>query len=158
VHVVEQQHERLEHGQLLEQPAHRAVGAEALVLERPGGGGERWKDVTELAARDVVEPVEPTRLEREHVVVERVDEQPERQLALELGGAPGQHELPALVGARGQLGEQTSLAHARLPEQREHAWTSPPELGERVLQRLQLAGAPDEPFRTQGHRVLLGRA
>ena len=85
------------------------------------------------------------------VFVERIDEYPERQLSLELRRAPRQHEVPSLLGARGQLGEQACLAHPRLAYERERGRVIPLDLGEREVQRAQLPGAPDERLTEIGH-------
>ena len=67
VQVVEDQHERLARGEHLEQVAHRAVGAVALVLQRrPAAGaepGEPGEDVRELHRASRVQPLEPFRVE-----------------------------------------------------------------------------------------------
>jgi hypothetical protein len=82
-------------------------------------GAERREHVDELRAIRLIEPGETARLEALEVLVERIDENPERQLSFELRRAPGEHEVASLLGAHGQLGEQACLAHPQLAYQRE---------------------------------------
>ena len=57
------------------------------------------------------------RLEPSEVLVERVHEDRERQVALELRCGAGEDELPPRVRASGELGQQARLADARLADQ-----------------------------------------
>ena len=86
--IVEGKHQRRRRRQALEQLTGGAVAAVALVLDCALSGnrelGERGKDDGEGAAGFVTEGVEAARLEASQVVVDRIDEDPERQLALEL--------------------------------------------------------------------------
>ena len=113
--VVEQKHERLGAGERFEQPADRAVRAVAVSGARPVATRQRREDLRELAECVLVEIAELVRREAPQVLVQRIDEDGEGQLALELGGAPREHEPAAPVGAQPQLGEQTGLADPRLP-------------------------------------------
>ena len=70
----------------------------------------------ELGARGVVEVRQATRVEAVQVLVERVDEDAERQVALQLGRAAGQDQAALAVGARLELGQQPGLAHPRLAD------------------------------------------
>ena len=88
VEVVEDEHERLGGGELLQQHAYSAVGAIALVEGRRQGHrrvGEGRKQLSELGADSRIEPLEAAGVEPFDVVLERVDEDPERQVLLELG-------------------------------------------------------------------------
>jgi hypothetical protein len=89
VQVVEHEHEGLCRSELLEQRAHGTVAAIALVLERHLAAArerrQRREDVRELRSNVVVEDGEPIRAEPSHVLVERIHEHRERQVALELG-------------------------------------------------------------------------
>jgi hypothetical protein len=93
VQVVELDHERPLLGEQLEEPPHRAVRAVALVRDRSAavGATQRRQDAAQLA-RQVGVPALPLRRD---VVVERVDEHAVRQLALELGGGAGEHQVAA---------------------------------------------------------------
>ena len=134
--VVEHQHERLGRGEQLEQLAHGAVAAVALVLQRrrPRAPRPRATGSTcaELGADVVVERVEPPRLEPLDVLVERVDEDPERQVALELRRASRRAR-----GARARRRARPSSASRRVlpipgsPTQLERAERPALELGER---------------------------
>ena len=119
--IVEDQDERLRRREHLQQLAHGAVRAVALVLERrPAPAVERRQareDVRELRASLVVEMLEAPWVEAFGVLVERVDEDPERQIPLELRRGPGEDELPARVGALRELGEQAGLADAGLADE-----------------------------------------
>ena len=136
--VVEQEHQRLGVGERLQELADRAVHPVAVGLRRrcAGAVGERREHLAELVARVVDQLPQAPRLERVEVVVERVDEDRERQLALELRGAAGEHELPAPVGALGQLREHARLADAGLAHQLQGARPPPLELGEGLVEHL----------------------
>jgi hypothetical protein len=90
VDVVEHDHHRSDRGQPFEQFPYGAMTAVTLVNEyrRAAGGapGQSRKDPAELHADVVVQRREATGLEPPQVVLERVDEHPERQIALELCG------------------------------------------------------------------------
>ena len=66
---------------------------------RLGAVRERWEHAAEVAEQLLVERVPAARLERLEVLVERVHEHPERQLALELGRAAREHEVALAVGS-----------------------------------------------------------
>ncbi len=72
------------------------------------------------------------------VLVERVDEDPERQVELELPGPPREDEVPARVGTGGKLGEEARLADSRLADQLERRGFSPADLGEETVDRIDL--------------------
>ena len=115
----------------------------ALARRRRRRAGERREDVGELGARVVVEHVEPARLEPVDVVVERVDEDRERQLALELGGAAGEHEAARVGAARPSSASIRVLPMPGSPT----SWSArapPLERGEGSFESLQLGGTPDD--------------
>ncbi len=155
VQVVEDQHQRLGRSEQLEQLAHRAVGAVPLVLQRrPAAVVERAearKDVRELRASLAVQTLEPPRVEPFGVLVERVDEDPERQIALELRRGAGEHQVAAPVGARGELGEQARLADARLPDELDRAGEALLEIRQDLVEHVELRGTPDEFLRRGDH-------
>ena len=72
------------------------------------------------------------------VLVERVDEDPERQVELELPGPPREDEVPACVGTRSKLAEKARLADSGLPDQLERRGLSPGDLGEKTVDRVDL--------------------
>jgi hypothetical protein len=89
VEVIQYEYERLRRRKLLEQRAHRTVAAVALVLWRqlaPGRErGQRREDVRKLRLNVVVEGCEAIPVEPPHVLVERINEDRERQVLFELG-------------------------------------------------------------------------
>ena len=84
------------------------------------------------------------RIEPRDVLVERVDEDPERQVALELGRAAAEHEAPAGGRARLQLAQQPRLADARLALDQQRRRFPALERVERAVDGIQLGVAPDE--------------
>ena len=133
VQVVEHQHQRLAGGEDAEQVADGLVRAVALVGH---AARTRVQDAVELA----VERLEHGGREAAHVLVERVDEDPERQVALELGRAARQHEAAAVVGHRLELRQQPRLADARLAHELDRARAAL----ERIFEHAQLLRTPDE--------------
>ena len=114
VQVVEEKHERLGTCKRFEQPANRAMRAVAVTGARPVDTRQRREDLGELGERVLVEVGELVRRQALQVLVQRIDEHGEGQLALELGCAPRVHEPAAPVGAEAKLGEQAGLADSRL--------------------------------------------
>ena len=88
--VIEDEQQRPCHRQALEQLPHRTVDAVPLVLNRHRRAGherrERRKNGCELPPEVVLESREPMCTQTLDVLVERVDEYPERQVLLELRG------------------------------------------------------------------------
>ena len=99
-----------------EQLADGAVDPDA-VFGRGGGGvagGERAhrrKGGGELVDLLLVEGAEGRTRRRLEEAVERIDEEPERQLALELGRAPVEDDAAPARGPLGQLAQEAGLAH-----------------------------------------------
>ena len=119
--VVEDEHQRLMCSQPLQEPTDRAVAEVALPCEldasdsrdaRHGG-----KDPAQGSEDVVTEHGEEGGIEPVHVLVERVDEDRERHVALELGRRAVEHQVAARIGPRAELGEQSRLADARLADQ-----------------------------------------
>jgi hypothetical protein len=100
----------------------------------------------QLRANVVVEELEPSRIQPDQVLVERVNEDPERQIPLELRAGSRHHEVFTRVGARRQLGEQARLADPRLPGDFDRGRPPPSELAERSIERVELGVPPDEMF------------
>jgi hypothetical protein len=153
VEIVENEDERPEPGEVLEQGAHRPVAAVALVLDRDVVAArereERGEDVRELRAHVLVETLERGRVEPADVLVERVDEDGERQVTLELRRGAGEDEAPSRVSPTGELHEQASLADPGLADELDHARLI--EHPECLVERFELFGPPDEMLATQGH-------
>src|SRR4051812_798266 len=130
--------------------------AVALILEpRPAAAGEigeRRKDPGELDADLVIERREAAWFEPGGVLVECIHEEPEGQVELELGRAPGKHDTAARVAAPRQLSQQPGLADPRLADQHERHRFTALEPGDGAVQRTQLRGAPNEVLNDLGQR------
>jgi hypothetical protein len=137
------------------------MDAIALVLPRAraragrGGRGDGRKDARQVAPDVVVERPEHPRLDPRDERVERIDEDPVGQIALELRRAPVEHRVPALVRPSAELGQQAGLADPRLARELDRGRTPPPELAERLVQRPQLGDTPDKPLALVRHLLLL---
>ena len=159
VDVVEDEHERPRRCEELQQLADCAVAAVALVL---GGGraarveaGERGEDGRKLRPDLWLELVEAPRLDAADVLVEGVDEDPERQLLLELRRRARQHEVIAFVRASRKLREEPRLADPRLADELDHGRRPLVELRQGAVERFELRSAPHELLGHLGHRRLL---
>ena len=148
VEVVEHEDERPRVGKMLEQCAHGTMAAVALVLERhvPRGRerGQRRKDVRELGADIFVETVEAAHIEPPQVLVERIHENRERQIPLELRCRAGEHEPSQRIRAGRELCEQTGFPDSRLPHELDRGPTTLIDLGEGPIEDAKLLGAPHE--------------
>jgi hypothetical protein len=157
VQVVETEHDRLERGESLEQRAHRPVAAIALVLQRHGGSRlqreERREDVRKLSAHVVVEGVEAARVEPAHVLVDRVHEHGERQVALELGRGAEEDEATVHVRAGAKLREQPGLADPGLAQELDDRRLAAADAVQNLLERAELLGATDELPTAQRHSL-----
>ena len=120
VKIVQDHDDRAGRGDALEKRADGAMRSEALVRQPCGSilGPGRRQHVGELADSVGEHPPQPIGPEPGDVVVERIDPDAERQVALELRAATVQDEVPALFGARHQLFEQPGLADPRLALER----------------------------------------
>ena len=159
--VVEHQHQRRGRSESLEQLAHRAVGSIALVLEHGDARclepSQRGKHVRELATDVVVEGLETRRRKALDVLVERVDEHPERQVSFELRGRAVENEVPTRIGPGSKLPEQAGLADPRLAHQRKRSGAPPVQPVEDVVEHTARFGAPNELLGDRAH-VRSGRA
>ncbi len=88
----------------------------------------------ELGANIVVERLEAPRRKPLHVLVERVDEHPERQVSLELRRRPAENEMPTRIGAGGELREKAGLADAWLTHERKRSRPPPLQPREHVIE------------------------
>lgn len=159
--IVEREHERLRGGELREQPPQPAPDHEPLVAAGAVGGdgaGDRGDGGREIGVVATVARAGGAR--RARGAVERfgegVGDDVVGEVALRGGGAAVQHRGAARGGARVQRVEQARLADAGLAGDRQHAAAPGGELGERGVDRRQLAVAPDQRRRLvdgeAGHR------
>ena len=124
--VVERQHHGLPLGETFEQRADRPVCSEA--LGRGAGligprieGPKRGEHACQLGEVFGGQPLEALGIERLEKFVEGIDDESERQLALELGGAALQREPTPLAGQPEELAEDPGLADSGLPADDEEA-------------------------------------
>ena len=163
LHVVEHEHDGRLGGERGDQPADGPVRAVALLLQlRPASGGELLEggeDDRELGCQVARQLLQAPRVEAHEPVVERVAEDAERQLGLELGGAAGQHEVAAGPRAGAQLPQQPALADARLAGDLEHpAERAVVEFLQRVRDQPQLRVAAHQGLLARVHGRLPGTA
>ena len=92
----------------------------------------------------LVECCEAVPVDSSHVFVERIHEDGERQIALELRRGSREDELPPRIRAGGELGQQTRLADARLTDQQHRRRAVLIELVQQSIERTHLLGAADE--------------
>ena len=78
------------------------------------------------------------------ILVERVDEDPERQVELELPGPARKDEVPPCVCTGGQFGEEARLADPWFADELERRRLSPADLGEETVDRVELRRSADE--------------
>jgi hypothetical protein len=119
VHVVEGKHQRLRHGEPLDQLAHRVMGLEPLgrgarLVRGRAQRAKRGEHGGELAELVRGEALVLVRIECLEVGIEGVDDQTERQLAFHLRCPAAEHQAPAPLGAARELSKQRGLADPRL--------------------------------------------
>ena len=112
---------------------------------------DRRQHPRQLAQLARLEPPQPLRPLGAHKRLERIHEQRERQLTLQLRGPPIEHEQPALVRARRKLAQHARLANPRLTAKPDRPRTPSLDLTERTLQRRQLLPAPEQRGGPLGH-------
>ncbi len=157
--VVQEQHERARVGQPAQERSHRPVRPVALVEHRRPRcvtAGDGREDPCELAAAVTIELRQPVAVEGEQVLVERVDEDPVGQIALQLRGASEQDETAALLGTAPDLGQEPRLAEAGIARDLDHGGLPRQCLGERVLEQRELLRPSDQLSHTRRHSLLLG--
>jgi hypothetical protein len=146
VEVVEDEHQRLGRSQPFKQLAHRTVGPIALTLNDAGAGapsvGDRREDMGELGAHLLAETGESLRVDALDVLVEGVDEDPEREVAFELGARSSQDDVPPGIGASGELRDEPGLADPGSTYDFNGAGTPGRERIEGVVEPLDLCTAP----------------
>jgi hypothetical protein len=148
VHVVEHQQAGTPLGKDFEHGAHCVVGAVALVLERRGRRFGQLREGREhgrqLAHLVVSETAQQRGIDAPQIRIERIDEDTERNFALELRGPPGEDVVLALVGARRDLRHQARLADPRLAHHLKHRRSARFEPIQRSLQERKLGSATNE--------------
>ena len=153
--VVEEEHERPPRGEALEELADSPVCAIALVVGRRGPAdgrrGQRRQQEAELDAIPVAERPDEPWLQACDVLVERVDEDPVRQIALQLSRAPLQHDHLASLGLRCQLGEKPGLSDAGLTDDRDRGGAPVLEDPEGPVERGELIGPSDQAVASCSH-------
>jgi hypothetical protein len=153
--IVEQQYERTVRGEHLQHAADGPMGPIARIsMPRRGAGLGRpgRQHLGKVGADVVAHPVQAVRAGCPQIFVERVDEQPERQVLLELRGACGQHQHAARVGTRTQLGQQPALADAGLAGQQHDRRPSRGEPAQHLAERVQLGDPADRAATMIRHR------
>ena len=131
------------------------MGTVALILQDgPAAGCEvrqGRQHLRKLAAHLIAQGRDDPRVQPSDVLVERVDENPERQVTLQLGGAAAEDRASTPVGALGQLGQQAGLADPGLALDHERSGPTVAQLAEGTIDRFQFGGAPNEVVRDLGH-------
>ena len=123
VDVVEHEHDRAHLGEALEQCPYSAVAPVALVLDRhPPSLPERdqgREDRGQLGPDIWTKVTEAKRVDPLDVLVEGIDEQPEREIALQLSGTAREDGVATCVGTFGELGQKAGLSDSRLAHELE---------------------------------------
>jgi len=109
--------------------------------------------VREFRLGIVVEDGELFRLQSRDVLVQRIDEDRERQVALEFGGRSSEHDVTASLGAGGKFSQEPRLADPRLASQPHRPGTASIQLIQELLDRTEFVGPPHEVPRTQRHTL-----
>ena len=117
--------------------------------------GERREDGRQLRPDLQAELVEALRLEPADVLVECVDEDPEREILLELRRRARQHEVTAFVRASRELREEPRLADPRLSDELDRGRRAFVELRQARSNALSSAVRPTSWCCHPGHRRLL---
>ena len=148
VNVIENEDQGLGGSQPFEQLTNGAVGPVTLVLKAHGGAtaeaGQRREHLGELGADLLVEGVQTPRFDALDVLVERVDEDPEGEIAFEVCARAGQDDVTARVSAGGELGQQARLADPGGPDDLDRPRTALSERVERLVQLFERWAAPYE--------------
>lgn len=98
----------------------------------------------ELGAHLLAETVESPRVDALDVLVEGVDEDPEREVAFELGARSGQDDVSTGIGASGEFRDEPGLADPGSAYDFNGAGSPGRELVEGVVEPLDLCTAPYE--------------
>ena len=130
--------------QRLQQRAHRAVRAVALVLQAGRDAPDGRQHRRQLGQLVAHEPLEPVDAEERRVLGQRVLPDAERQLALELRRAPAEHEVSAARAARAELVEQPRLADPALAARTRSPRPGAARALQRVVDRRELRAPPEE--------------
>ena len=106
--------------------------------------GQCRKDRGKLGQNFLTQRVHTTRFEGGDVLVERIDQDPERQVGFEFRGGSRQHEVAKRVGPSSQLGEEAGLADPEFAPHLQRGRPALTELGKGVIDREELLGAPNK--------------
>lgn len=98
----------------------------------------------ELGSHLIVETVESARVDALDVLVEGIDEDPEREVAFELGARSGPDDVPPGISASGELRDEPGLADPGSAYDFNGAGSPRRELVEGVVEPLDLCTAPYE--------------
>jgi hypothetical protein len=124
------------------------VTAVALMLKRDAArfseSRERREDVRKLRADVFVQGSQAIRTEPAQILVERVHEHRERQVALEFRRRAGKDEAPVSVGGMRELGEKTRLTDSGLADESDRRRDPPIDFAEHLVEPAELLGAADE--------------
>jgi hypothetical protein len=104
-----------------------------------GASGKRWENGGELLHGSKLQRRLKRRLERPQIVVERVDDQRERDVLLELGRSAVKHKVPSPLGVLHELREHAGLADTRFANQLHNARLAVSEAVQRSIELGQLA-------------------
>ena len=105
----------------------------------------------ELTTNIVVEGLQATRRKPLNVLVERVNEHPERQVSLELRCRPAEHEVPTPISPGRKLREKPRLANPRLTHQRNRSGLATVQIDEQIIENTARCGAPNEVLGDRDH-------
>jgi hypothetical protein len=157
VEVVKDEDERPRLREPLEQRPHRTMAAVALVLGRhlvaAGERPQRREDLPEFLLGIVVKDGELSRLQSGDVLVQRIDEDRERQVALEFGCRSRENDVTASLGPSGKFSQEPRLADPRLASQLNRPTAASIQLVQEPLDRTEFVGPPHEVPSTQRHAL-----
>jgi len=81
----------------------------------------------------LVETAQKRRFERSEIVVEGVDDEPERDVALELGRPPIQYEISPVLGTLAKLGQQAGFTDPGLADELHEPWLAGGEPAQHLI-------------------------
>jgi hypothetical protein len=132
--------------------------AVALVLERDDVRGRelghRGEDLREFRQDVLAQTLQAARIEPTQVVIERIDENRERKVSLELRRRTPKDEPSPRIGAARELCEQAALPDPGLAYELDRSGVAAVDLGEELLERTELLGTSHELVSKWGHFLL----
>ncbi len=139
MHIVQDEHERLGRREPFQELPHGPIGAVPRMRNRGGTGcrepRQGRKDRGQLGDDILTQCVSAMRFEGGDVLVERIHENPERQVGFEFRGGARQHEVAKRVGPSGQFGEKAGLADSELAPDLQCGRPTLTELGKGLTDR-----------------------